>query len=135
MRDDMTNDTGRWLPNEGDHDLEIINMQEATSKQGNSKYVIDFASADNPEDVLQQNLTNIPGKRWLLRQLLEAVGIKPEKNKEGKKIYDWETDDVIGKTITAQIVHDKTPFIGRDGNEIVIPKAKVIKFKKLTIQE
>ena len=135
MRDDMTNDTGRWLPNEGDHDLEIINMQEAISKQGNSKYVIDFASADNPEDVLQQNLTNIPGKRWLLRQLLEAVGIKPEKNKEGKKIYDWETDDVIGKTVTAQIVHDETPFIGRDGNEIVIPKAKVIKFKKLTIQE
>ena len=131
----MTQDVGRWLPNEGDHDLEIINMQEAISKQGNSKYVIDFASADNPEDVLQQNLTNIPGKRWLLRQLLEAVGIKPEKNKEGKKIYDWETDDVIGKTVTAQIVHDETPFIGRDGNEIVIPKAKVIKFKKLTIQE
>lgn len=129
----MTNDLGRWLPDEGWCDLEIVNIEDEISKQGNPKYVIDFASADSPENVLQQHLTNIPGKRWLLRQLLEACGIEPEPNEEGKKIYDWEYSDILNKAVSGQIVHDKTPFIGRDGNEIVIPKAKIVQFKKIGI--
>lgn len=133
-KDDMTNDRGKWLPEEGYHNLEIITMKEGTSKQGNPKYIIGFASADDPTNGLQQDLTNIQGKRWLLRQLLEAAGIEPKKNKEGKEIYTWDISDIEGKTVSAKIIHDKTPFIGRDGNEVIIPKSKIIEFKKLKVK-
>ena len=131
--DDMTDDVGRWLPEEGWYDVEVVTMIEGTSKAGNSKFTINFASASNPNDGLQQDLTNIQGKRWLLRQLHEACGIEPEENEEGRKIYNWDISDIEGKTVSAKIVHDKTPFIGRDGNEIVIPKAKIIEFKKIAV--
>ena len=133
FKDDMTEDIGKWLPEEGYHDLEVVTMVEGTSKTGNSKFIINFASAIAPNNGLQQDLTNIQGKRWLLRQLLEACGIEPKENKEGRKIYNWDISDVEGKTVSAKIIHDKTPFIGRDGNEVVIPKAKIIEFKKMSV--
>jgi len=132
--DDMTDDNSRWMPDEGWHDVEIVRLEEGTSKQGNPKYTINFASASEPTNGLQQDLTNISGKRWLLRQLLEACGIEPKENEEGRKIYDWDISDIEGKTVSARIVHDKTPFIGRDGNEIIIPKAKIVEFKKLQVK-
>lgn len=133
--EDMTEDVGKWLPDEGYHDLEIVTMIEGVSKAGNPKFIINFISANNAGNGLQQDLTNIQGKRWLLRQLLEACGIEPEENEEGRKIYDWDILDVEGKTVSAKIIHDKTPFIGRDGNEVVIPKAKVVEFKKMSLRE
>ncbi len=133
-KDDMTDDVGKWLPEEGYQDLEIVKMETGISKSNNPKYTISFASATNPANGLQQDLTNIKGKRWLLRQLLEACGIEPKINKEGRKIYDWDVSNVEGKTISAKIIHDKTPFIGRDGNEVIIPKPKVVEFKKLIIK-
>jgi len=133
-KDDMTDDVGKWLPDEGWYDLEVVTMKTGISKSNNPKYIINFASADDPTNGLQQNLTNIQGKRWLLRQLLEACGIEPEKNKEGRKIYDWDVADVEGKTVSAKIIHDKTPFIGRDGNERIAPKAKIMEFKKLKVK-
>jgi len=132
--DDMTDDIGRWLPNEGLHDLEIIKIEEGESKQGNPKFIINFASANNPTDGLIQDLTNIPGKRWMLRQLLEACEIEPEENEEGRKIYNWDISDIEGKTVTAEIIHDKTPFIDRQGQERIIPKAKIIGFRKLKVK-
>lgn len=132
--DDMTDDVGKWLPEEGYHDLEVVTIVEGTSKAGNPKFTVNFASAVDPESGLQQDLTNIQGKRWLLRQLIEACGIEPEKNEEGRKIYDWDISDIEGKTVTAKIIHDKTPFIGRDGNEVIIPKSKIVEFKKLKIK-
>ena len=130
-KDDMTDDVGKWLPEEGWYDLEVVTMETGISKSNNPKYIINFASASNASNGLQQDLTNIKGKRWLLRQLLEACGIEPEKNKEGRKIYDWDVADVEGKTVSAKIIHDKTPFIGRDGNERIAPKAKIMEFKRL----
>ena len=131
--DDMTDDVGRWLPDEGWHDLEVVTMVEGTSKAGNSKFTISFISANDAGNGLIQDLTNIPGKRWLQRQLLEACGIIPDENDEGRKIYNWDISDIEGQTISANIIHDKTPFIGRDGNEIIIPKPKIIAFKKITV--
>jgi hypothetical protein len=133
MQDDFTDDKGKWLPEEGWVNLEVVSMQEGVSKQGNSKYTINFASAIDPSNGLVQDLTNLQGKRWLLRQLIEACGIEPEKNEEGRKIYNWEISDLEGKVISAKIMHDKTPFIGRDGQEITIPKAKIIEFRQMKV--
>ena len=133
MQDDFTEDVGRWLPDEGWHDLEIVKMEEGVSKSNNPKYTLNLASASEPTNGLVQDITNIQGKRWLLRQLIEACGIEPFENEEGRKIYDWETSDIEGKTVSAQIQHDKTPFINREGKEMIVPKAKIIAFKKLTV--
>ena len=130
--EDMTEDIGRWLPDEGWHTVEVISMEEGTSKQGNSKFTLNIASAVNPGNALMINLTNISGKRWLLRQLLEACAIESEENEEGRKIYNWDIPDIEGKTIMVNVVHDKTPFLDREGNERIIPKAKIIQFKKMS---
>lgn len=128
-RDDMTNDNGRWLPEEGWRKLEVVSIKEKTSKQGNPMFCVNFADDQDSTKGLEQLLTNIPGKRWMLRQLLEACGIVPETNPEGKKIYTWDIPDVERKKVDALIEHDKTPFIGRDGVEVTIPKAKIIEFR------
>lgn len=129
-RDDMSQDMGKWLPDEDWHDLLIVSLEEGMSQEGNPKFVLTIASVVDPGQGFNQHLTNIPGKRWLLRQLLEACGIEPEKDETGKKIYNWDVSDVEGKIVSGKIVHDVTPFIGRDSNEIIIPKAKIIQFKK-----
>lgn len=136
MKDDFTNDSGKWLPEEGFHNIEIVSMAEGTSRKGNPKYELSVVSAEDYGKGLKLDLTNIPGKRWLLRQLLEACGIEPEKDEEGKTVYDWDSEnftDIVGKVVSAQITHDKTPFIGRDGKEMIIPKAKIVAFKKVTV--
>jgi hypothetical protein len=131
-KDDMTNESNKWMPEPGEYDVEIVKMEEGTSKQGNPKFTIHFASAEDAALGLVQDLTNIPGKRWLLRQLLEAVGIEPEENTEGKKIYNWDIPDVEGKTVTAKIEHEKSTFINRNNQEQESTKAKIVGFKKLS---
>jgi len=135
MQDDMTDDVGRnkWLPPVGFVDVEIVKMIEGTSKTGNPKYIIDFASAEAPSDGLQQDLTNIPGKRWLLRQLLEACGIEPTENEEGRKIYNWDIPDVEGKTVTARVEHEPNDWVDRNNTEHHDKRAKFVEFKKLQV--
>lgn len=135
MRDDFTDDANskRWCPEIGWHDLEIVTVKEGTSKAGNPKYTINFASADNPGNGLQQDLTNIPGKRWLLHQLVEACGIEPEENEEGRKIYNWETTDLEGKTISARIEHEPNDWTDRSGNVHNDKRAKIAEFKELAV--
>ena len=130
--DDMTDDVGRskWLPPEGFVDVEIVKMVEGTSKTGNSKFTIDFANADNAGEGLQQDLTNIQGKRWLLRQLLEACGIEPEINEEGRKIYNWDIPDIEGKTVSAKVEHEPNDWTDRQGTEHHDKRAKFVEFKK-----
>lgn len=132
-KDDMSKDVGRWLPDEGWYDLEIVSMKSGESKLGNPKYVVSFALASEPQKGIIQDMTNIPGKRWLLRQMLEACGIEGAKNKKGEEIFDWDVSDVEGKTVCAKIVHDKTPWINRDNETVITPKAKVAEFKKISV--
>lgn len=141
MRDDMTDDVvrGVWLPQEGWHELEIVKMTEGTSKAGNSKYTIEFVSTEDYGNGLQQDITNIQGKRWLLRQLIEACGIIPEEIVEeftGKtrKVYDWEISNIEGKTVYAKIIHEDNNWIDRSGTEHHDKKAKIVEFKKITIE-
>jgi len=141
MQDDMTDDVGknRWLPAEGFVDVEVVKMIEGMSKTGNSKYTIDFVSTVNYGDGLQQDLTNIPGKRWLLRQLLEACGIEPEivvdpETDKERKIYNWEISDVEGKTVSAKVEHEPNDWIDRNNVEHHDKRAKFVEFKKLSVE-
>lgn len=132
--DDMTADNSRWMPNEGWCDVEIITLKEGTSKKGNPKFTLNVVSAEDYNQGLEQDLTNMPGKRWLLRQMLEACGIEPTKNEEGRKMYNWDIPDVEGKIVSARIIHDKTPFINQEMVEVVIPKPKIVEFRKIKVK-
>jgi len=140
MKTDMTDDVGnvKWQPEKGWIDVEIVKMVEGVSASKNPKYVINFADAVNPGNALEQSLTNIPGKRWLLRQLLEACGIEPEETKEEftekiRKVYDWEISDIEGKTVSALVEHE--PNVWTDSNNKVHNdvQAKFVKFQKLSV--
>ncbi len=151
QNDDFSNDNDKknWFPDEGWVDVEIIAMKEGTSKAGFSKYTVDLASASNPADCLTQDLTNIKGKRWLLRQLIEGCGIEPRieiieehedeygaivKKKE-KKIYDWEVENLIGKTVQALVAHEQgEDWIDTKNNlQKGKLKARFIQFKKMSV--
>ena|SRR3990172_42262 len=131
MKDDFSNDKdfSSWLPEEGWHEVKIESMIAGESKKGNPKYTIDISSVADEGSGITIDVTNLQGKRWLLRQLIEACKPNLQTGADGKKIYDWEISDIVGKTVTAHIVHDKTPFINREGKEQVIPKAKFIGFR------
>lgn len=135
MQDDFTDDVSkkRWLPDEGWIDVEVVKMMEATSKTGNSKYTIDFASTNNPADGLQLNLTNIKGKRWLLHQLVEACGIEPEENEEGRHIYNWEIVDIEGKTVSARVEHEPNDWTDKKNVVHHDKRAKFMEFKPLSV--
>lgn len=140
MRDDMTDDVGRntWLPPEGWVDVEVVKMIEGISKQNNPKYTVDFASAVNPGEGLQQDLTNIPGKRWLVRSLIEACGIVPEtvfdeETGKERKIYNWEISDIEGKTVSGKIIHEPNDWRDRNNIEHHDKKAKFVQFKNLGV--
>ena len=139
QNDDFTDDEGRknnWLPPEGWKAVEVVKMVSATSKAGNSKYTVDLVSTVDASDGIQIDLTNIPGKRWLLRQLIEACGVEPriEADADGKdhKKYDWEVEDVEGKTVMAKCVHEPNDWTDRQNVQHHDHRAKFVEFKKLT---
>lgn len=141
QNDDFTDDEGRnnWLPPEGMVDVEIVKMVEGISKTKNSKYIVDFVSAVDAGDGLQQDLTNIQGKRWLLRQLIEACGIEPrivideETGKERKK-YDWEVEDIEGHTVSAKVIHEPNDWTDRKNVEHHDKRAKFVGFRPLKVE-
>lgn len=151
QNDDFSNDNDKknWFPDEGWIDVEIASMKEAISKAGFSKYTVELVSASNAGEGLIQDLTNIQGKRWLLRQLIEACGIEPQIKiveeheneygaiikKEEKKIYDWEIENIIGKTVRGLVAHEQgDDWIDTKNNlQKGKLKAKFIQFKKMSV--
>jgi hypothetical protein len=137
--DDFSDDVGtnRWTPPEGWVDIEIVKMVAGTSKSNNPKYTIDVVSALDAGEGMQIDLTNIPGKRWLLRQLIEAVGIESrieieEFTQKEKKVYDWEVEDIEGRTVSAKVVHEPNKWTDRNNVVHDDVKAKIVSFRNLT---
>lgn len=130
---DMSEEKNKEILPEGWYDLEIVKVEALTSRQGNPMFKISFALADNPTKGIEMFQTNMQGKRFMLWKLLEACEIEPIVDENGKEKYHWQESDIEGHTVSAKIIHDKKPFIGRDGQERIIPKAKIAQFRKMSI--
>ncbi|MEK6878599.1 MAG: hypothetical protein AABY22_03275, partial [Nanoarchaeota archaeon] len=83
---------------------------EQTSKSGNNMIVFVVAEESTGFDD-KIYLVSEPKKRWLLKNLLDACGIKPNKDKENK--YVWDILEIEGKWVQGLVVHEPNEYINR----------------------
>lgn len=112
---------------EGQRLVKVLNMEASTSKGGNRMFITSI------EDVETKTSTSIylvsePKKRWMLKSLLNAVGL--EGGQDG--IYSWSEEDVIGKEVIATVEHYDEPWINRLGEEVLSKKSKITDFSEAT---
>ena len=111
----------------GWHEYVVAGCREATSKAGNDMFIItlvlhkDSSISGDVYAIAEQ------GKRWFLKQLLTACQVAA--GKDG--VYEWDTDDVIGKHVLAQGISRDEKWIDREGNERVTARTKIAGFKAI----
>jgi len=121
----------RELVPEGEQILIIRSVTLVTEEESGSgkpyfKWELESKIGFIPIDTIT---TLIKGKRWLLKQLLSACGIKAKEDDPDKK-YDFTEENVLKKEVMAFIKHNnENSFIGKEGNKITIPKAEVKRFE------
>lgn len=108
---------------EGEREVRVTEMIASTSKAGNRMFTVSLEDIKT-RATMQVWLIAEPKKRWMLKSLLTAVGVKG--GEDGT--YEYDTTDVIGKKVIAIISHVKEPWINREGVEVMTTKAKVSEF-------
>lgn len=112
---------------DGWYNFEIVSMDEKTSKSGNNMFEIQLALSSDPSQGCKVYAIAEEGKRWFLKSLLQACGYAPDE--EG--LYDFDTDDMIGKNVAGKVVNQKEIWIDRDGRDRETTKAKIVNFNKM----
>lgn len=108
----------------GHRQVIVVEMIDGVSKaSGNPMFTATIEDIET-KNTMQVFLVNVPKKRWMLKSLLNAVGV--EGGQDG--VYSWDVTDVIGKQVTAIIEHYSEPWINRDGQSVTSNKAKVTEF-------
>ena len=117
---------------EGWVDLEVVRIEPMTSKAGNDMFKISFAKADEPVKGTDVYLLPEGKMSFLYREFLESCAI--EGDEEGN--FSWEEDDVIGKTVSARIEHNKEDdWIDRDGKtRDGRTRDRVVEFRKMAVE-
>jgi len=115
-KDDMSGEKApsrkKVLP-EGWMDMSIESCEPSVSKAGNQMMIVELYNKENnySEKIY---LVAEQGKRWQLKKLLTACGIEAEKD----GVYDWDTEDIVGKEIKALNEPEDNTWINREGIEI-----------------
>ena len=102
----------RLMP-EGWNKVVITALQESTSKSGNNMIVAEltFPEEGYAEDVY---LVSEPGKRWMLKKLLDACGC--EAAQDG--VYKWEFEDILNKEVMVLNLPEDNTWINRNGDKV-----------------
>lgn len=111
---------------DGRHEFIVLGMEARVSKSGNDMFVTTLKKDSKKIDVY---LVATPGKRWMLKSLLDCVGIK--KNEQGK--YLWDVTDVINKRVIGIIENIEEEFINRNGENQKTTKSKIVGFEPTEI--
>ena len=95
-----------WLP------MTIESCEPSVSKAGNQMMVIGL---NNEEENYTETIYLVAeqGKRWMLKKLLTACGIAAGKD----NVYEWDTEEIIGKKINALNILEDNVWIDRSGEE------------------
>jgi hypothetical protein len=109
----------------GNRKLQIVSAKESTSKKGNAmiEWTVDDIDA-GLSDVIYT--VSEQGKRWALKNLLDACGVKV---KDGG-IYIFNLDELEGKVIIATNKPFEQDFINRKGETQSEMKNKFTNFAK-----
>lgn len=116
----------RELFQEGESVVKILSMEYQTSKNGNPMFKCEIkqevtGATDTFYFVAEE------GKRWLLKSLLDATGqYKKDKNNN----YEFNTENIIGSLVLADIYHEEQPYIKPNGEEIKVKQNRIKMFKK-----
>lgn len=110
MRVNVSQMGGKLLP-VGPTDFEITEAEEGISSAGNPKLVVTLRT-DNG-DTIVQSLNNMPGKNFLLGQLLDAVGVQLDTGTDEVEVNPL---DLIGVKVTGFIEHEV--YNGREQNRV-----------------
>lgn len=119
---DMSKESERVpLLSEGWHKFEIVECTAETSKaSGNDMFKIKIAELEHYQEVTIYAIA-VEGKRWFLKQILVACGVKPD----DKGIFRWDEGDLIGKVVSGEVTHFDDKWINREGKEVITKKQKI----------
>lgn len=123
-KDDMSQEKkpAGLLP-EGERLVRVTEMIASVSKGGNKMFTTTIEDIKTKK-TMQVWLLNEPKKRWMLKSLLNACNVAG--GKDG--VYEWNTLDVIGKTVVAMVEHYKEDWINKEGVTVKLDKARVSDF-------
>ena len=116
----------RELFKEGESVVKVLSMEYQTSKNGNPMFKCEIkqevtGATDTFYFVAEE------GKRWLLKSLLDATGqYKIDKDNN----YEFNTENIIGSLVFADIYHEEQPYIKPNGEEIKVKQNRIKIFKK-----
>lgn len=121
----MKNEGNQKLLPEGWRQFEIVDCVLFTSKKNNETFKITVSDCQTYQ---QKELYAVAteGKRWFLRDILQACSI-PAENDE----YKWEEKDIIGKIINGKVENVKEKYITQYGEEIENTKSKIVEVRTI----
>ena len=123
---DMSGESEKRLIPEGWYEFKIADIGEQTRKAGNPMFKVVCELADGTGSIEVYCIAT-EGKRWLLKQLLSACGIKPDA--EGK--FKWDISDVDGSMVHARVEHESEDWIDRQGKTRTSVKSKISEFRSI----
>lgn len=113
-------DKKELLP-EGQRTFQIVGCREAVSKSfGNAMFIFTFKDTvlGQEEEVYA---VAVEGKRWFLKSVLKACGIK--ETKDG--VYNWDIPDVMDKMVMGTVIHFPDTWINQKNETITTTKHKI----------
>jgi len=119
-------ETGFKLTPEGWYQVEIDSCEESESSNGNVQYIVKYKSLDDSfKGTIWDYVTITQAAIRNIHSLVRAAGFPvPTQEKPGKFIIP-ETDDLIGKELQIEIVHEDDYKGTTDDDGNVIKRAKV----------
>jgi hypothetical protein len=113
---------------DGDYTGTIITCEYTTKSQSGYPYFRWTIEVDKYEGKTIQTITmTIKGKRWLLKQLLDACGIRAD-DKDPNVKYCFDKEDILNKKVGFRIQNKENTFTGRDGEQRTATRSEVVKF-------
>ena|SRR3990167_5325413 len=106
------NEDGSDVVSKSGNTMILVTIEEETTKHQETLYLV-----------------SEPKKRWSLKNLLDAVGIKPDKDLENK--YVWEPANLVGVEIQGLVVHEPNEYINRSGNTVKETQHRIVEFRHI----
>jgi hypothetical protein len=106
--------------------FEIVTGDDKPSKKGNPMFTLQIKD-EQTGIVVPIYLIRTPGKRWNLKQVLEALDIKKQDDDD----YNY-LPEIIGKKIMGEVVHEPNEWINRNGDPVTTMQHRVSLFKTYT---
>ncbi|MFH1422775.1 MAG: hypothetical protein ABIH42_08710 [Planctomycetota bacterium] len=108
----------------------IIKCEEQISKSGNEMFKIAMTDCETYQEITLYAIA-VPKKRWFLKSLLSACRVKASEN----GIYEWSTEEIIGKVIKGRVEHQEEIWVNKDNQEVATKKHRIVEVLKVSEEE